>query len=97
MYEIDFCGTGDHHDKEDSDLSQQGRKVTALQLGKITMGQPMIATGGLQYVPQIAVQYVYLDFDGESTSYNGELLTVDNVKVKDSSLTEERINSIVAH
>ncbi|MBR7138467.1 MAG: hypothetical protein IKD44_02875, partial [Lentisphaeria bacterium] len=56
----------------------------------------MIANGGLQYVPQLAVQYVYLDFDGELTSYNGEILTVDNVEVKDSSLTEERIAYIVA-
>ena len=54
------------------------------------MEQQIIANGGLQYVPQIAVQYVYLDFDGELTSYNGEILTVDEVEVKDSSLTEER-------
>ena len=60
------------------------------------MEQQMIANGGLQYVPQIAVQYVYLDFDGELTSYNGEILTVDNVEVKDSSLTEKRITDIVA-
>ena len=60
------------------------------------MEQQMIANGGLQYVPQIAVQYVYLDFDGELTSYNGEILTVDNVEVQDSSLTEERIANIVA-
>ena len=60
------------------------------------MEQQMIANGGLQYVPQLAVQYVYLDFDGELTSYNGEILTVDNVEVKDSSLTEERIAYIVA-
>ncbi|MBR2344646.1 MAG: AIDA repeat-containing protein, partial [Lentisphaeria bacterium] len=60
------------------------------------MEQQIIANGGLQYVPQIAVQYVYLDFDGESTSYNGEILTVDNVEVKNSSLTEERIADITA-
>ena len=29
------------------------------------MEQQKIANGGLQYVPQIAAQYVYLDFDGE--------------------------------
>ena len=52
--------------------------------------------GGLQYVPQIAIQYIYLDFDGELTSYNGELLTVDDVEVKDSALTEERIKNILA-
>ena len=55
-----------------------------------------ISNGGLQNVLQIAVQYVYLDFDGELTSYNGEILTVDNVEVQDSSLTEERIADIVA-
>ena len=60
------------------------------------MEQQITANGGIQYVPQIAVQYVYLDFDGELTSYNGEILTVDNVEVKDSSLTEERIAYIVA-
>ena len=61
------------------------------------MGQQDIVTGGEQYSQQIAtVQYVYLDFDGELTSYNGEILTVDNVEVKDSSLTEERIADIVA-
>ena len=53
------------------------------------MEQPIIANGRLQYVPQIAIQYVYLDFDGESTSYNREILTVDNVEVQDSSLTEK--------
>ena len=53
--------------------------------------------GGLQYVPAIVLaQVIYLDFDGELTSYNGEILTVDNVEVKNSALTEERINSIVA-
>ena len=60
------------------------------------MEQPIIANGGLQYVPQIAVQYVYLDFDGELTSYNGEILTIDDVEVKDSSLTEKRIANILA-
>ncbi|MBO7329862.1 MAG: hypothetical protein J6W00_13955, partial [Lentisphaeria bacterium] len=60
------------------------------------MEQPIIANGGLQIVPQIAVQYVYLDFDGELTSYNGEILTIDEVKVKNSSLTEERIADILA-
>ena len=60
------------------------------------MEEQVIANGGVQYVPQIAIQYVYLDFDGELTSYNGEILTVDNVEVKDSSLTEKRITDIVA-
>ena len=36
-----------------------------------------IANGGVQYVPQIAVQYVHLDFDGELTDYNGEILTIE--------------------
>ena len=60
------------------------------------MEQQIITNGGLQHVPQIAVQYVYLDFDGELTSYNGEILTVDNVEVQNSSLTEKRIADIVA-
>ena len=60
------------------------------------MEQQSIANGGLQYASQIAVQYVYLDFDGELTSYNGEILTVDNVEVQNSSLTEERIADITA-
>ena len=51
--------------------------------------------GGLQYVPQIAVQYVYLDFDGELTSYNGEILTVENVQVQNSFLTDDRIANIL--
>ena len=55
-----------------------------------------ITNGGLQYVPQIAVQQIiYLDFDGELTSYNGEILTLDNVEVQDALLTAERINNIV--
>ena len=56
----------------------------------------MQVNGGIQYVPQIAVQYVYLDFDGELTSYNGEILTVENVEVIDSKLSAERIAAIVA-
>ena len=60
------------------------------------MEQLNIANGGVQYIPQItAVQYVYLDFDGELTSYNGELLTVENVEVLHSELTEERIENIL--
>ena len=56
-----------------------------------------VLDGGLQYVPQIAAvqQIIYLDFDGELTSYNGEILTLDSVEVQDSSLTAERINHIV--
>ena len=57
----------------------------------------MILSGGSQWVPQVsAVQYVYLDFDGELTSYDGEILTVDNVTVEESELTAERIADIAA-
>ena len=56
--------------------------------------EQQISNGGLQYVPQIAEQYIYLDFDGELTRYNGEILSVDNVEVKDSCLTAERIARI---
>ena len=52
--------------------------------------------GGVQYVPQIAVQYVYLDFDGELTDYNGEILTIEGVEVRDPQLTQARIADILA-
>ena len=60
------------------------------------MADGKILNSGLQYVPQIAVQYIYLDFDGELTSYNGEILSLENVEVQNSSLTEERIQNILA-
>ena len=62
------------------------------------MEEQNITSGGLQYVPQIAetVQYVYLDFDGESTSYNGEILTIEDIEVTNSELTEKRIETIVS-
>ena len=61
------------------------------------MEEQTIAIGGVQYVPHIVdiQQIIYLDFDGEFTSYNGELLAVENVEVKPSALSEERISSIV--
>ena len=52
--------------------------------------------GGVQYVPQIAVQYIYLDFDGGLTRYNGEILSLEHVDVRDSLLTADRIADIVA-
>ena len=55
-----------------------------------------ISKGGVQFVPPIAaVQYVYLDLDGELTSYRGEILTVENVEVQHSELSEERIKNIL--
>ena len=61
------------------------------------MEEGKIIGGGLQYVPQIAVQQIiYLDFDGEVTSYNGEILSLDTVEVKDALLTAERIKNILA-
>ena len=60
------------------------------------MQQQSIANGGVQYVPQIAVQYVYLDFDGELTDYNGEILTIEGVEVRDPQLTQTRIADILA-
>ena len=56
----------------------------------------LVQNGGVQIVPQIAVQYIYLDFDGELTSYNGEILSLENVEVKHSNLTADRIADIVA-
>ena len=62
------------------------------------MEQQNIANGGMQIViPNLKEQQIiYLDFDGELTSYNGEILTIDNVIVQNSSLTEKRIANIVA-
>ena len=61
------------------------------------MEQQVIANGGAQSIPQIAaVQYVYLDFDGELTSYNGEILTVEEANVEDSKITKARIDDILA-
>ena len=59
------------------------------------MKKQNIATDGLQSVSQIAAQYVYLDFDGELTSYNGEILTIENVNVADSGISQERIKEII--
>ncbi|MBE6368435.1 MAG: hypothetical protein E7052_11110, partial [Lentisphaerae bacterium] len=39
-------------------------------------------------------QIVYLDFDGAETSYDGELLKVENVAVSNSELSAERIKNI---
>ena len=59
--------------------------------------QKLIESGGLQSVSNIAEQQViYLDFDGEMTHYDGEILSVDNVIVKNSGITPERIVDIVA-
>ena len=53
--------------------------------------------GGIQNVPQIAVQQIiYLDFDGALTSYDGEILSLDNVEVQDSGLEAQRIALITA-
>ncbi len=63
--------------------------------------QQLVASdGGIQTVaPQsmaVSPQIVYLDFDGAETSYNGELLTIDNVVVEDSGFDSESITLIVA-
>ncbi len=58
------------------------------------MNTQLIQSGGVQAVAQ--PQIVYLDFDGEVTRYNGELLTIDQVTVEDSGLTAERISNIVS-
>ena len=62
------------------------------------MEREIIADGGVQYVPQITAvqQIIYLDIDGASTNYNGEILTVENVEVQDSGLSAERIEAIAA-
>ena len=60
--------------------------------------QQTIANGGVQYiVPQIAVQYVYLDFDGESTTYRNEDLNITiEVDVDDSGMSDEQKRYILA-
>ena len=57
----------------------------------------LIADGGIQYVPQItgSQQLIYLDFDGEVTSYNGEILELNNIEIAPSQISADRINSIV--
>ena len=61
------------------------------------MEQQMMTDGGLQHVRQlIAVQYVYLEFNGESTSYDGRLLTIEHVEVQPSKISAERIDHIVS-
>ena len=60
-----------------------------------------IVDGGIQTViPELATmspQIIYLDFDGELTSYHNHDLDIhiDDVAVEDSGLTQERIVSIV--
>ena len=60
-----------------------------------------VADGGIQIVPPepaaIVPQLIYLDFDGELTSYHNRDLDIhiDDVQVEDSGLTEERIAAIV--
>ena len=58
--------------------------------------QEFTANGGLQYTLPAPVQIVYLDFDGALTRYDGTLLTVENVTVQSSGLTEKRIAEIVS-
>lgn len=41
-------------------------------------------------------QVVYLDFDGEDTRYDGEILTIEDVAVADSWLTPDQTGMIVA-
>ena len=61
------------------------------------MEQQQMVNGGIQSVPQMAApQIIYLDFDGETTSYNGEILTVDNVEVANSQLSTGRITAIAS-
>ena len=57
----------------------------------------MILDGGIMIAtaaPAAVQQIVYLDFDGELTSYNGEILTIDHVAVEDSGLNTEDISAI---
>ena len=60
------------------------------------MAEDMILDGGIMIATAApaAQQIVYLDFDGELTSYNGEILTIDHVAVEDSGLNTEDISAI---
>ena len=58
--------------------------------------QILVASGsGIQtVVQQLAVaspQVVYLVFDGAKTSYNGELLTIDNIVIEYSGFNSKTI------
>ena len=68
--------------------------VSSGQIDSINSG--VVSDGGMMFVPgPIPEQLVYLDFDGELTSYNGEILSLKDVKVENSRLTEERVVKIV--
>ena len=54
-----------------------------------------MAANGQQYGNN-EIQLIYLDFDGELTSYNGEELYLDAVVVENSNLSGQRIESIVS-
>lgn len=62
------------------------------------MSHEIITKGGIQYVSAIASaeQVVYLDFDGELTDYNGEILTVNDVEIIIPELSPERIADIIS-
>ena len=56
-------------------------------------------SGTQTVIPPLATpsqQVVYLDFDGAETSYNGEILTIDDIVVEDSGFDSETITLIVA-
>ena len=60
------------------------------------MKKELITQGGVATLPQLSVQTILLDFDGELTRYDGEILTVDRVEVEDSGLTQERIGTVIS-
>ena len=63
------------------------------------MEQLIITDGGVQYVPQLAAeqQIVYLDFDGEATTYRNKDLDITlDVEVEDSGMSEEQKRYILA-
>ena len=62
------------------------------------MEQQIIANGGVQYVPEIELpQIVYLDFDGESTTYRNDDLDITlDVDVEDSGMSEEQKQYILS-
>ena len=61
------------------------------------MDGQIILDSGLQSVPEFsAPQVIYLDFDGESAKYEGEILAIGKVTVQDSGIEAERAAGIAA-
>ena len=72
---------------------KKNKRTTKREILKMTELQTAL-NGGVQIVPEWTEQVVFLDFGGAQTSYNGEILTLDDVNVENSGLTASRIAEI---